>query len=90
MDAYLIKPVAPQQLLHSVANALTRRRLLNQNRNLVDRLNRINAYQAMYDPLTGLLNRALLDDRLEQSLAISHRRAARSPCSSSTSTGSRW
>ncbi len=72
-DAYLIKPVAPQQLLNSVANALTRRRLLNQNRSLVDRLTRINAYQAMYDPLTGLLNRALLDDRLEQSLAISHR-----------------
>ena len=73
LDAYLIKPVAPQQLLHSVANVLTRRRLLNQNRSLVDRLTRINAYQAMYDPLTGLLNRALLDDRLEQSLAISHR-----------------
>ncbi len=73
LDAYLIKPVAPQQLLHSVANALTRRRLLNQNRSLVDRLTRINAYQAMYDPLTGLLNRALLDDRLEQSLAISQR-----------------
>jgi diguanylate cyclase (GGDEF)-like protein len=73
LDAYLIKPVAPQQLQHSVANALTRRRLLNQNRSLVDRLTRINAYQAMYDPLTGLLNRALLDDRLEQSLAISQR-----------------
>jgi diguanylate cyclase (GGDEF)-like protein len=73
LDAYLVKPVAPQQLLHSVANALTRRRLLNQNRSLVDRLTRINAYQAMYDPLTGLLNRALLDDRLEQSLAISQR-----------------
>jgi diguanylate cyclase (GGDEF)-like protein len=72
-DAYLIKPVAPQQLMNSVTNALTRRRLLNQNRNLVDRLTQINAYQAMYDPLTGLLNRALLDDRLEQGLAISHR-----------------
>lgn len=73
LDAYLIKPVAPQQLRQSVANALTRRRLINQNRSLVDRLTRINAYQAMYDPLTGLLNRALLDDRLEQSLAISQR-----------------
>ncbi len=73
LDAYLIKPVEPQQLVNSVTNALTRRRLLNQNRNLVDRLTQINAYQAMYDPLTGLLNRALLDDRLEQSLAISHR-----------------
>ena len=73
LDAYLIKPVAPQQLLNSVANALSRRRLLNQNRSLVDRLTRINAYQAMYDPLTGLLNRALLDDRLQQNLAISER-----------------
>jgi diguanylate cyclase (GGDEF)-like protein len=73
LDAYLVKPVAPQQLQHSVANALARRRLLNRNRSLVDRLTRINAYQAMYDPLTGLLNRALLDDRLEQNLAISQR-----------------
>jgi diguanylate cyclase (GGDEF)-like protein len=73
LDAYLIKPVAPQHLLNSVANALSRRRLLNQNRSLVDRLTRINAYQAMYDPLTGLLNRALLDDRLQQNLAISER-----------------
>jgi diguanylate cyclase (GGDEF)-like protein len=73
LDAYLIKPVAPRQLLNSVANALSKRRLLNQNRSLVDRLTRINAYQAMYDPLTGLLNRALLDDRLQQNLAMSER-----------------
>ncbi len=73
LDAYLIKPVAPQHLLNSVSNALSRRRLLNQNRTLVDRLTRINAYQAMYDPLTGLLNRALLDDRLQQNLAMSER-----------------
>jgi diguanylate cyclase (GGDEF)-like protein len=73
LDAYLIKPVAPRQFQKSVADALTRRRLFKQNRELVDRLKRINAYQAMYDPLTGLLNRALLDDRLEQSLALSHR-----------------
>ena len=73
LDAYLIKPVAPTHFQKSVAGALTRRRLYKQNRDLVDRLKQINAYQAMYDPLTGLLNRALLDDRLEQSLALSHR-----------------
>jgi diguanylate cyclase (GGDEF)-like protein len=73
LDAYLIKPVAPPQFQKSVSDALTRRRLFKQNRDLVDRLKQINAYQAMYDPLTGLLNRALLDDRLEQSLALSHR-----------------
>ena len=73
LDAYLIKPVAPRQFQKSVADALTRRRLLKQNRDLVDRLKQINAYQAMYDPLTGLLNRALLDDRLEQSLAMGQR-----------------
>jgi DNA-binding NtrC family response regulator len=64
LDAYLIKPVAPPQFQKSVADALARRRLFKQNRELEDRLKRINAYQAMYDPLTGLLNRALLDDRL--------------------------
>ena len=73
LDAYLIKPVEPLQFQKSVGDALTRRRLLKQNRDLVERLKQINAYQAMYDPLTGLLNRALLDDRLEQSLALSHR-----------------
>jgi diguanylate cyclase (GGDEF)-like protein len=73
LDAYLMKPVAPRQLQKNVTNALTRRRLLKQNQNLVDRLKQINAYQAMYDPLTGLLNRALLDDRLEQGLAIIQR-----------------
>ncbi|HEX3333333.1 MAG TPA: EAL domain-containing protein [Acidimicrobiales bacterium] len=73
LDAYLIKPVAPRQFQKSVGDALTRRRLLKQNRDLVDRLKQINAYQAMYDPLTGLLNRALLDDRLEQSVALGNR-----------------
>ncbi len=73
LDAYLIKPVAPHQFQKSVNDALTKRRLLRQNRDLVERLQQINAYQAMYDPLTGLLNRALLDDRLEKSLAVANR-----------------
>ena len=73
LDAYLMKPIAPEQLQRSVADALTRRRLALQNRDLVDQLKQINAYQAMFDPLTGLLNRGLLQDRLEQNLALSQR-----------------
>jgi diguanylate cyclase (GGDEF)-like protein len=68
LDAYLIKPVAPQIFLQTVLNALTRRRLMAENRTLVDRLKQVNAYQALYDPLTALPNRALLDDRLAQAL----------------------
>jgi diguanylate cyclase (GGDEF)-like protein len=65
-DAYLIKPVAPEELLRRVREALDRHRLVVENRALVDRLERLTAYQALYDPLTGLPNRALLADRLAQ------------------------
>ncbi len=73
LDAYLIKPVAPQTFLQTTQNALARRGLVVENRSLVKRLQRLNAYQALYDPLTGLPNRALLDDRLGQALATSRR-----------------
>jgi diguanylate cyclase (GGDEF)-like protein len=69
LDAYLIKPVAPPIFVRSVADALTRRRLIAENKSLVGRLQRVNAYQALYDHLTGLPNRALLDDRLAQALS---------------------
>lgn len=69
LDAYLIKPVAPQTFLQTIRNALARRGLVAENRSLVERLQRLNAYQALYDPLTGLPNRALLDDRLSQAIA---------------------
>jgi diguanylate cyclase (GGDEF)-like protein len=46
---------------------------VNANRDLVERLERLNTYQALYDPLTGLPNRALLDDRLGQAIAGSRR-----------------
>lgn len=69
LDAYLIKPVAPQLFIQTVMNALACRRLVAENRSLVERLQRVNAYQALYDPLTGLANRALLDDRLGQAVA---------------------
>jgi len=73
LDAYLIKPVAPQTFLQTTQNALARRGLVVENRSLVERLQRLNAYQALYDPLTGLPNRALLDDRLGQALATARR-----------------
>ncbi len=73
LDAYLIKPVAPQAFLQTIRNALARRGLVSENRVLVERLQRLNAYQALYDPLTGLPNRALLDDRLSQALAAARR-----------------
>ncbi|MGH9028360.1 MAG: diguanylate cyclase domain-containing protein, partial [Acidimicrobiales bacterium] len=73
LDAYLIKPVSPQIFLQAAHNALGRRSLVAENRNLADRLQRLNAYQALYDPLTGLPNRALLDDRLVQTLASCRR-----------------
>jgi diguanylate cyclase (GGDEF)-like protein len=73
LDAYLIKPVAPHTFLQTIRNALARRGLVSENRILVERLQRLNAYQALYDPLTGLPNRALLDDRLSQALAAARR-----------------
>jgi len=73
LDAYLIKPVAAQTFVQTVHNALARRGLVAENRSLVERLQRLNAYQALYDPLTGLPNRALLDDRLSQALATCRR-----------------
>jgi diguanylate cyclase (GGDEF)-like protein len=73
LDAYLIKPVVPETFLQTTLHALARRGLVTENRSLVERLERLNAYQALYDPLTGLPNRALLDDRLLQALASARR-----------------
>jgi diguanylate cyclase (GGDEF)-like protein len=73
LDAYLLKPVAPQAFLQAVRTTLARRSLVAENKSLAERLQRLNAYQALYDPLTGLPNRALLDDRLAQAIASSRR-----------------
>ena len=73
MDAYLTKPVAPGTFLQAIRNALARRGLVTENRSMAERLERLDAFQALFDPLTGLPNRALLDDRLNQALASSRR-----------------
>jgi diguanylate cyclase (GGDEF)-like protein len=75
LDAYLIKPVAPPMFVQAIENALVRRRLVAENKSLLERLKRVNAYQALYDHLTGLPNRALLDDRLAQALSSCQRSA---------------
>ncbi len=76
LDGYLVKPVAPPAFIQAVHNALDRRRLVVDNRELLERLQRLNEYQALYDPLTGLPNRALLDDRLRQAVAACQRTGA--------------
>ncbi|MGD0255739.1 MAG: EAL domain-containing protein [Acidimicrobiales bacterium] len=73
LDAYLIKPVAPETFLQTIRHALARRGLATENRSLIERVERLSAYEALYDPLTGLPNRALLDDRLVQALASARR-----------------
>ncbi len=87
VDDYLTKPVAPETFLRVVRAGLERRRLVSENRDLLNRLRDANltletrvqertealAHHALHDALTGLPNRALLTDRLDQALAGSER-----------------
>jgi diguanylate cyclase (GGDEF)-like protein len=73
VDGYLLKPMAPEVFVETVRRGLAQGALMAENRNLTSRLERLSQNQALYDPLTGLPNRALLDDRINQALAICRR-----------------
>jgi diguanylate cyclase (GGDEF)-like protein len=73
VDGYLLKPMATETFIEAVRRALAHGALVAENRNLVSRLERLSQNQALYDPLTGLPNRALLDDRINQAVATCRR-----------------
>ncbi len=73
VDGYLLKPMATETFVDAVRRGLAQGALVAENRNLASRLERLSQNQALYDPLTGLPNRALLDDRINQALAICRR-----------------
>jgi diguanylate cyclase (GGDEF)-like protein len=73
VDGFLLKPMAPEVFVGTVRQGLAHSALLAENRNLTSRLERLSQFQALYDPLTGLPNRALLDDRMNQALATCRR-----------------
>ena len=73
VDGYLLKPMTQDAFVAAVRRALAQRALEAENRTLLSRLERLSQHQALYDPLTGLPNRALLDDRINQALATCRR-----------------
>jgi diguanylate cyclase (GGDEF)-like protein len=73
VDGYLLKPMATEVFIEAVRRGLAHGALVAENRNLTTRLERLSQNQALYDPLTGLPNRALLDDRINQALATVRR-----------------
>ncbi len=73
VDGYLLKPMATDTFVEAVRRGLAHGALVAENRNLTSRLERLSQNQSLYDPLTGLPNRALLDDRINQALAICRR-----------------
>jgi diguanylate cyclase (GGDEF)-like protein len=73
VDGYLLKPMATEVFVEAVRRGLVQGALVAENRNLTSRLERLSQNQALYDPLTGLPNRALLDDRINQALAACRR-----------------
>jgi len=73
VDGYLVKPMATETFIEAVRRGLAHGALMAENRNLASRLERLSQNQALYDPLTGLPNRALLEDRINQALATCRR-----------------
>jgi diguanylate cyclase (GGDEF)-like protein len=73
VDGYLLKPMATEVFIEAVRRGLAQGALVAENRTLTSRLERLSQNQALYDPLTGLPNRALLDDRINQALASCRR-----------------
>jgi diguanylate cyclase (GGDEF)-like protein len=71
LDAYLMKPVPPHTFIQAIVNSLIRYRLVAENQRLVERLQRMTAFQASYDSITGLPNRTFLEMRLTESVAAS-------------------
>jgi diguanylate cyclase (GGDEF)-like protein len=65
--------MATDAFVGAVRRGLAHGALVAENRNLTSRLERLSQNQSLYDPLTGLPNRALLDDRINQALAICRR-----------------
>lgn len=77
---FVSKPFDPKQLLDLVERALADRKLevarVSHLAEMESELYRLQ-HQAFHDPLTGLPNRALLDDRLEQAIAQAQRTSRR-------------
>jgi diguanylate cyclase (GGDEF)-like protein len=73
VDGYLLKPMATETFIDAVRRGMAHGALLAENRHLASRLERLSQNQALYDPLTGLPNRALLEDRINQAIATCRR-----------------
>ncbi|MCE2945908.1 MAG: diguanylate cyclase domain-containing protein [bacterium] len=77
---FVSKPFDPAQLLQLVERALAERKLevarVSHVTEMEAELYRLQ-HQAFHDPLTGLPNRALLDDRLAQAIAQAQRTSRR-------------
>ncbi len=69
VDAFIPKPAGPVSFVHMVHQALSHHALVTAYQGLMVRLHRLTTHQALFDPMTGLPNRAMLDDRLRQALA---------------------
>jgi diguanylate cyclase (GGDEF)-like protein len=70
LDAYLIKPVAPQMFLKAVQTAIDHRQSVTERRRHMENLQREKLDHARHDPLTGLPNRVVLAEGLKEGAAV--------------------